>query len=74
VFGSTRLVLQEEVVFEESKIGRNHKVNLADIDKDCDLKNGDGIQMHKLDFVVVKEALEEIAARKSESVLEEGFG
>jgi hypothetical protein len=32
--GTTRLILQEKIVFEESKMGRNSEVNLTKVNKD----------------------------------------
>jgi hypothetical protein len=43
MFGGTRLILQEEVILEECEIGRNCKVNLAEMDKNGDLKDAIGI-------------------------------
>jgi hypothetical protein len=42
---TTQLVFQE-VVFEESEVGRDAKENLAEMNKDGDLKDRIGIQVY----------------------------
>jgi hypothetical protein len=58
--GGTRLILQEEVVFEERKVRRNPKENLTKMDKNDNLKNRVRIKINKLDLVVVQESAKEI--------------
>jgi hypothetical protein len=47
----------------------NSKVALAKVDKDGDLKNGLRFEMDKLNMVVMKEVVEEIAGREFKSSL-----
>jgi hypothetical protein len=42
---SARLILQEEVIFEQRKVRGNAKKCLAKMDKDNDLKNGVRVEM-----------------------------
>jgi hypothetical protein len=58
---NTRLILQEDVVFEERKVSRNPEENLTMIDKKSDTKNRVRIKMNKLNLLVVQESTEEIA-------------
>jgi hypothetical protein len=43
------------------------------VDKDGDLKNGLRIEMDKLNMVVMKEVVEEIAGREFKSSLKKGY-
>jgi hypothetical protein len=60
--GSTQLIFQKEVIFEKGKIRKVGETSLAEVDKDDDLENGDGIQMGEFNFEVVKESMEEITS------------
>jgi hypothetical protein len=40
------------------------------VDKDCNLKDVDGIQMDKLYLVIIQDSVEEIASGESKSVME----
>jgi hypothetical protein len=71
--GSTRLIFQEEIVFEKVKIRRDCKVNLTGMDENGNLEDGIEIQMNEFDFDVVETA-KKITAGKPESPLEECFG
>jgi hypothetical protein len=69
--GSTRLIFQEEVVLKQWKVRRTSKKIFAKMDENGDMKNRDGIEMDQLDFVVVKEPVEEVAHREAKSTQEE---
>jgi hypothetical protein len=70
--GNTRLVFQEEVVFEQWEAWRNPKVSFAEMDKDGDLENGDRVQMDKLYLIVVEKSTEEITSRVQPALEERG--
>jgi hypothetical protein len=72
--GSTWLILQKEVVLEESEIGVDGEVSLAEVDEDGDLENRIRIKMDKFNLDVVMESTEEIASWQPESLLKKGFG
>jgi hypothetical protein len=44
--GCARLVLQEELVFEQGEVWRNPKISLTEMDKNGNLKNTDRVQMN----------------------------
>jgi hypothetical protein len=68
---STRLVLQEDVVFEKRKVRMNPEENLTKMDENGDMKNRVRIKMNKLNLVVVQESAEEIVDREAEPTLKE---
>jgi hypothetical protein len=70
--GSTRLVLQEEIVFEKRKVRRNPKEDLAEMDENDDSKNGVRVKINQLNLIVVQESVKEIANRDTKPALEEG--
>jgi hypothetical protein len=63
-----RLVFQVEIIFE----CRNSKIGFAELNKNCDLKNGVRFEMDQLNHVVVKKAMEEIADWEPKFALEGG--
>jgi hypothetical protein len=56
----TRLILQEEVIFEKRKVRRNPDENLTKMDENGDLNNRVRINMNELNLIVVQESVEEI--------------
>jgi hypothetical protein len=62
--GSTQLVLQEKVVFEESEVRRNPEEEFTKMDEKGNLKNGVRVEMNQLNLVVVEESAEEITDRR----------
>jgi hypothetical protein len=56
----TRLILQEEVIFEKKKVRRNPNKNLTKMDENGDLNNRVRINMNELNLIVVQESVEEI--------------
>jgi hypothetical protein len=71
--GSTWLILQKEVVLEESEIGVDGEVSLAEVDEDGDLENRIRIKMDKFNLDVVMESTEEIASWEPESLLKKAL-
>jgi hypothetical protein len=61
-------------VFKEGEIREDGEISLAKMNEDDDLEDGIGIQVDKLNFIMIEQAAEEIMGRKSESTLEECFG
>jgi hypothetical protein len=45
VLGTTRLVLQEEVMFEQGIVWEDGKIGIVEMNKNCDLEDGVWIQM-----------------------------
>jgi hypothetical protein len=70
--GGTRLILQEEVIFEKGEVRRNSEENLAKMDENNNLKNGVRVKVDNLNLIVIKESTEEIADQETEPALEEG--
>jgi hypothetical protein len=70
--GGAQLVLQKKIIFEQWEVGRNPQKSFTEVDKDCDLENGVGIQMDKFYLIMVQESTEEITSWKSKPTLEEG--
>jgi hypothetical protein len=68
----TRMIFQEEIILKLRETRGNSKKSFAKGDENGDLKNRVGIEMNKLDFVVVKESAEDIIDQKTKFVLEEG--
>jgi hypothetical protein len=68
----TRLVFQEEIVFDQGKIWRNPKIGFVEMDKNGDLKNGVRVKMNQFNLVVIQKAAEQIIDWESKSTLEEG--
>jgi hypothetical protein len=69
--GSTRLIFQEEVVLKQWKVRRTSEKIFAKMDENGNMKNRDGIEMDQLDFVVVKEPVEEVVHQEAKSTQEE---
>jgi hypothetical protein len=72
VLCNTLLILQEEVMFKHREIGVYSEIGLAQMNKDCDLKDRIRVEMSWINFVIMEETTEEFAGRKVESSLEEG--
>jgi hypothetical protein len=69
----TRLVFQEKVIFEMAKMMQNPVIDFAKMDENDNLEDGIRVYKDELDFEVIEQAVEEITARNSKSLLEEGF-
>ena len=50
----TRLKLEEEVVFEEVKVGIDGKEGLAEMDEDGNLKNRVGMKVYQFNVVMLQ--------------------
>jgi hypothetical protein len=70
--GSTRLIFQEEIVFEDREIRKDGGISLAQVDKDGNLKDTVWIQMNQLDLVVMKKAAKEFACWETKPALKDG--
>jgi hypothetical protein len=49
----TRLVFQEEIVFEQGEIWRNPKIGFTEVAKNSDLKNRARVETNRFNLVVI---------------------
>jgi hypothetical protein len=59
-------------VLEEGEVREDSKVALTEVDKDNNLEDGIGIEMDKLNLIVMKEDTEKITGKEAKSSLEKG--
>jgi hypothetical protein len=56
----SRLIFEEEIIFEKRKTRKDGEVNLADMDENNNLNNRVGIQMDEFNLEMVKETTEDV--------------